>query len=71
MKTQYYKILLFIRFEYYFSADGFDWQDPFQLETSITEEERSIRDSFRSYCQDNLMPRILDANRHEGKQFLR
>lgn len=47
-------------------SDGFDWQDPFQLESSLTEEEKSIRDTMRSYCQDNLMPRIKDANRNEG-----
>ncbi|XP_055301266.1 glutaryl-CoA dehydrogenase, mitochondrial [Sitodiplosis mosellana] len=44
---------------------GFDWQDPFQLESCLTEEEKSIRDTMRSYCQENLMPRILDANRNE------
>ena len=24
-----------------------------------------VRDSARAYCQDKLMPRVLDANRHE------
>lgn len=51
-------------------SDKFDWQDPFQLEDSLTEDERSIRDTFRSYCNDKLMPRILEANRHEGKEIL-
>lgn len=49
-----------------FVSDGFDWQDPFQLESSLTEEEKSIRDTMRSYCQEKLMPRIIDANRNEG-----
>ncbi|WP_173975265.1 acyl-CoA dehydrogenase [Magnetospirillum sp. LM-5] len=31
----------------------------------LTEEERLIRDSARSYCQERLMPRITEANRHE------
>ncbi|OAN52818.1 acyl-CoA dehydrogenase [Magnetospirillum moscoviense] len=31
----------------------------------LTEEERLIRDSARSYCQERLMPRIIEANRHE------
>ena len=44
---------------------AFDWQDPFLLEEQLTEEERMIRDTARSYCQDNLMPRVLEANRHE------
>lgn len=50
-------------------SDEFDWQDPFQLESSFTDDEKSIRDTFRSYCKDNLMPRIIEANRHEGKFF--
>lgn len=48
-------------------TDGFNWQDPFDLESCLTEEEKSIRDTFRTYCQEKLMPRILDANRHESK----
>lgn len=32
----------------------------------FTEEEKSIRDTVRSYCQENLMPRIVEANRNEG-----
>ncbi|MFT6989622.1 MAG: glutaryl-CoA dehydrogenase [Paraglaciecola sp.] len=31
----------------------------------LSEEERMIRDSAHQYCQDKLMPRILEANRHE------
>jgi glutaryl-CoA dehydrogenase len=43
----------------------FDWQDPLLLDDQLNEEERLIRDSTRQYCQDKLMPRILEANRHE------
>lgn len=43
----------------------FNWIDPFELDRQLTEEERMIRDAARDYCQDKLMPRILDANRHE------
>src|SRR4029078_2509409 len=43
----------------------FDWQDPLLLEEELTEEERMLRDAARSYCQERLLPRILDANRHE------
>jgi glutaryl-CoA dehydrogenase len=43
----------------------FDWADPLLLDDALTEEERMIRDSARSYAQDKLMPRILLANRHE------
>ena len=41
------------------------WEDPFQLEQQLTEEERMIRDTAHAYCQDKLMTRVLEANRHE------
>jgi glutaryl-CoA dehydrogenase len=31
----------------------------------LTEDERMVRDSARAYCQDKLMGRVLEANRHE------
>ncbi|KAJ8404156.1 hypothetical protein AAFF_G00339290 [Aldrovandia affinis] len=43
----------------------FNWRDALELEGQLTEEEVMIRDSFRTYCQEKLMPRILMANRHE------
>ncbi len=46
----------------------FNWRDALDLEGQLTEEEIMIRDSFRDYCQEKLMPRILMANRHERKQ---
>jgi glutaryl-CoA dehydrogenase len=44
---------------------AFDWRDPLNLESQLTEDERLIRDSFRSYCQEKLMPRVTLANRNE------
>jgi glutaryl-CoA dehydrogenase len=44
---------------------NFNWQDPFLLNDQLTEEEKMVRDATRRYCQDNLMTRILEANRHE------
>jgi glutaryl-CoA dehydrogenase len=43
----------------------FDWQDPLLLEDELTEEERMLRDSARDFCQEKLMTRVLEANRHE------
>lgn len=43
----------------------FNWSDPFDLETQLNEEEVAIRDAARDYCQNSLMPRVLEANRHE------
>jgi len=43
----------------------FDWQDPFRLDDQLTEEERMVRDTARSYAQDKLQPRVIDAYRDE------
>lgn len=43
----------------------FDWQDPLQLNSLLSEDDRLIRDSARAYCQEQLLPRIKEANRHE------
>lgn len=47
------------------SKPTFKWDDPFLLNDQLTDEERMIRDAARRYCQDKLMPRILEANRKE------
>jgi len=46
-------------------ANQFQWDDPFLLNEQLSDEERMVRDVAREYCQDRLMPRILEANRHE------
>src|SRR5688500_4523130 len=43
----------------------FAWEDPFLLEEQLSDEERMVRDSARAYAQDKLMPRVLEAHRHE------
>ncbi len=43
----------------------FDWRDPLRLDDLLTAEEALIRDTARDYAQSKLMPRILEANRHE------
>ena len=40
-------------------------KDILLFDDQLTEEELSIKDSARDYCQDKLMPRILEANRNE------
>lgn len=47
------------------SKTSFQWEDPLLLETCLTEEEKAIRDMARSYAQDQLMPRILNAYRKD------
>jgi len=43
----------------------FRWEDPFLLEDQLGEDERLIRDAARDYAQEKLMPRVLEAHRHE------
>ena len=43
----------------------FTWEDAFLLEDQLSEEERMVRDTARSYCQDSLMSRVTMANRNE------
>ncbi|MEZ4659145.1 MAG: acyl-CoA dehydrogenase [Caldilineaceae bacterium] len=43
----------------------FRWDDPFLLNEQLNDEERMVRDAARTYCQEQLMPRVLEANRHE------
>jgi glutaryl-CoA dehydrogenase len=42
---------------------AFKWDDPLDLESELTEEERMVRDTARGYAQDKLFPRVLAANR--------
>ena len=43
----------------------FNWEDPLNLNENLSEDETIVMESARAYAQDKLMPRILDANRHE------
>jgi glutaryl-CoA dehydrogenase len=43
----------------------FHWEDPLDLESELTEEERMVRDTARGYAQDKLFPRVLKAYREE------
>jgi glutaryl-CoA dehydrogenase len=44
---------------------SFDWSDPVLIEAELTGEERMIRDSARSFCEQTLVPIVKEANRHE------
>ena len=43
----------------------FDWADPFALEAALAEDERMVRDTARAFCQEELMPRVVEAFREE------
>ncbi|MDT0499479.1 MULTISPECIES: acyl-CoA dehydrogenase [unclassified Halomonas] len=41
------------------------WDDPFRLVDQLSEEERMVQQTAQDYCQEKLLPRVLEANRHE------
>ena len=43
----------------------FNWSDPMLLDQQLSHEERMVRDTARSYCQDKLAPRVLEMFRGE------
>jgi glutaryl-CoA dehydrogenase len=43
----------------------FSWEEPLLLTRQLSEDERLVMQAARDYCQDRLMPRIIEANRHE------
>jgi glutaryl-CoA dehydrogenase len=43
------------------SKNIFNWEDPFQLSSQLTEDERQVQDAARAYCQEKLLPRVKDA----------
>lgn len=44
---------------------AFDWTDPLNANNLFTEEELAISETAESYCQERLLPRVLDAYRNE------
>ena len=47
------------------SSTAFHWEDPLLLGRQLNEDERMVRDAAAAYCQEKLMPRVLEAFRHE------
>ncbi len=45
--------------------NSFDWQDPFYLESQLSEDERMLRDAAKEFSQTLLQPKIVDAYREE------
>ena len=42
-----------------------NWKDPLNINSLLTSEEIMIKNTAKSYANDKLMPRILQANRKE------
>ena len=47
------------------SAIAFNYLDPLSLDSQLSEEETLIRDNFRNFCNEKLMPRVTQAYRNE------
>jgi glutaryl-CoA dehydrogenase len=47
------------------SKASFNWADPFDLESQLTEEERMVQKTAHDYARDRLSPRVLKAFREE------
>lgn len=47
------------------SQPAFNWEDPLNMNSLLSEEERMVHESARQYAQEKLMPRVLEANRQE------
>ncbi|MGO3842317.1 MAG: acyl-CoA dehydrogenase [Alcaligenes pakistanensis] len=44
---------------------SFHWDDPLLLNQQLSDEERMVRDAAHIYAQEKLLPRVLEAFRHE------
>lgn len=44
---------------------SFHWDDPLLLNQQLSDEERMVRDAAHVYAQEKLLPRVLEAFRHE------
>jgi glutaryl-CoA dehydrogenase len=46
-------------------VQSFQWEDPFLIDSQLTEDEKLIRESAHAYCQEKLQTRVLSAFREE------
>ncbi|KAF2819755.1 glutaryl-CoA dehydrogenase-like protein [Ophiobolus disseminans] len=44
----------------------FDWADPLNAKNLFTEEEIAISETAEAYCQERMLPRVLEAYRNEN-----
>ncbi|ANK80233.1 MAG: acyl-CoA dehydrogenase [Rhizobiales bacterium NRL2] len=44
---------------------SFNWEDPFDLDGQLTEDEVMVRDMARKYAREKLLPRVIEAFREE------
>ena len=44
----------------------FDWADPFDLDSQLSDEEKLVRDTAEGYAQEKLQPRVTEAYMKEN-----
>ena len=47
------------------TSRAFHWDDPLSFDGQITADERAVRDAAHAYCQEQLLPQVQEAFRHE------
>ncbi|WP_310542401.1 acyl-CoA dehydrogenase [Phenylobacterium sp.] len=47
------------------AAKTFDWEDPLDMKSRLTEEETMVWDAARSYAREKLLPRVVSAYAEE------
>jgi glutaryl-CoA dehydrogenase len=43
----------------------FNWEDPFLLDSELSDEERIVQQTARKYAQEKLLPRVIEDFRNE------
>ncbi|MFM1814757.1 MAG: hypothetical protein RLZ98_1452 [Pseudomonadota bacterium] len=46
-------------------SKAFEWSDPFDLDSQLSEDERMLRDSAAAFARKSLIPRVVSAFRDE------
>ena len=47
------------------AAKTFDWEDPLDMKSRLSEEETMVWDAARSYAREKLLPRVVSAYAEE------
>ena len=40
-----------------------DWMDPLYLNELLTNEEKLIKKTAKKFCESDLLPRVIEANK--------
>ncbi|KAH8819744.1 acyl-CoA dehydrogenase/oxidase [Xylogone sp. PMI_703] len=48
------------------TTQQFDWEDPLGAKNMFTEDELAIAETAEAYCQERMLPRVLQAYRDEN-----